>query len=376
MTVPYEIVRYEPSLRDQVTELQRHLWGNDATINAAYLDWKYHRNPYLDDPIICLALHAGQVVGMRGMFGARWEIGTPAQHVVVPCADDFVIAPEHRNRGLVAQIMGATVAAVAAQGYRYAFSLSASPVTTMASLASGWRGVGSMRNAQRKGVPGLLVRAATRLRTLPLLWRCAEPVARLEYRLRQPFARLDREARQVSGSSAVGVRVESAPRVHAMADLVRRLAHDGRIRHVRDERYLAWRYQSPLHEYRFLFQGTDRLDGYLVLRANRQDPGRGVSVVDWEATTPALREELLRAAVDWGSFSQLTIWSAALPTDALPAVSRAGFVPVGTGSRSHHTILVCDVRGLTPAPDAMVVAGRRLLEPASWDMRMVYSMEG
>ena len=373
----YEIVRYEPAFRDQVAELQRHLWGNDVTINAAYLDWKYHQNPYLDDPLICLAVRAGRVVGMRGMFGARWEIGTPAEHVVVPCADDFVIAPEHRNRGLVAQIMNATIDRVAAAGYRYAFSLSAGPVTMMASLATGWRGAGSMRAAQRKGVDGLLVRAAARVRTLPLLWRYADPLARLQYRLKRPFADLDHEARRAPGPLDARVRVEPAARVDAMADLVRRLGHDGRIRHVRDQRYLAWRYRNPLYEYRFLFRGTDRLEGYLVLRADREDPARGINVVDWEATTPALREELLRAAVDWGNFPELTIWTATVPTDTLAAVSRAGFVPMGVGSRtrSSHTILVRDTRHPRPASD-MMLGGRRLLDPAAWDMRMVYSMAG
>jgi GNAT superfamily N-acetyltransferase len=375
--VTYEIVRYEPGFRDQVAELQRHLWGNDVTINAAYLDWKYHQNPYLDDPLICLAVRAGRVVGMRGMFGARWEIGTPAGHVVVPCADDFVIAPEHRNRGLVAQIMNATIDRVAAAGYRYAFSLSAGPVTMMASLATGWRGAGSMRAAQRKGVDGWLVRASARVRTLPLLWRYADPLARLQYRLKRPFADLDHEARRAPGPLDARVRVEPAPRVDAMADLVRRLGHDGRIRHVRDERYLAWRYRNPLYEYRFLFRGADRLEGYLVLRADRRDPARGINVVDWEATTPALREELLRAAVDWGNFPELTIWTATVPTDTLAAVSRAGFVPIVVGSRtrSSHTILVCDTRRPRPASD-MMLGGRRLLDPAAWDMRMVYSMAG
>ena len=372
----YEIVRYEPTFRGQVAELQRHLWGDDATTNAAYLDWKYHENPYLDDPLICLAVHAGRVVAMRGMFGALWEIGAPAEHVVVPCADDFVIAPEHRNRGLVARIMNATTDGVAAEGYRYAFSLSAGPVTMMASLATGWRGVGPMRAVERTGM-GLLTRASVRVRTQPLLWRYADPLTRLQYRLNRPFARLDREARRAGGSLAAGVRVEPMPRVDAMVDLVRRLGHDGRIRHVRDERYLAWRYRNPLYEYRFLFRATDRLDGYLVLRADPKDPARGVNVVDWEATTPVLREELLRTAVNWGNFPQLTIWAATVPIDTLAVVSAAGFVPVGAGSRTRlsQTILVCDVRRPSPSPD-MMLGGRRLLDPAAWDMRMVYSMAG
>ncbi len=377
MTAEYEIVPYNPAFREQVSTVQRHLWSDDTRINGAYLDWKYYQNPYLADPLIWLALYDGRVVGMRGMFGARWEIGTPAEHVVVPCADDFVIAPEHRNRGLAARIMSAAIDGLAAGGYRYAFGLSAGPVTMMASLATGWRGVGSMRTAQRKRKPGLLVRASTRLRTVPLLWRYAEPLARLQYRLARPFARLDREARRARASLTSEVQVEATPRVSAMADLVRRLGHDGRIRHVRDEEYLTWRYRNPLYEYRFLFTGADRLEAYLVLRADRQDPARGVNVVDWEGATAALCEELLRAAVDWGSFPELTIWTATVPVDTLAAVSRAGFLSVDARARTRfsNTILVCDVSGSRVAPD-MMLGGKRLLDSASWDMRMVYSMLG
>lgn len=373
----YEIVRYDRAFRDQVAELQRHLWSDDATVNAAYLDWKYHQNPYLDEPLICLAVHAGRVVGMRGVVGARWEIGTPTEHVVVPCADDLVVVPEHRNRGVVSQIMNATVDRIAAEGYRYAFSLSAGPVTVMASLASGWQGAGSMRDEQRKGRKWWLARASARLRTLPLLWRYADPLSRLQYRLKRPFAELDREARRARGRFDAVMRVEPAPPVELMADLVRRLGHDGRIRHVRDERYLAWRYQNPLHEYRFLFPEADRPEGYLVLRADRRNPARGVNVVDWEATTPALREQLLRAAVEWGNFPEMTIWTATVPLDALEAVSRAGFVPMSAGSRtrSSHTILVRHTGRPKPASD-LVLGGQRLLDPAAWDMRMVYSMAG
>jgi hypothetical protein len=109
-----------------------------------------------------------------------------------------------------------------------------------------------------------------------------------------------------------------------MADLIRRLGHDGRVRHVRDERYLAWRFRNPLHEYRFLFSEADgRLDGYLVLQAYRRDRSRGVNIVDWEGETRQVRAELLRAAVDRGGFDILTIWTA---------------VPALAGSRSRYSM--------------------------------------
>ena len=84
----YEIVKYHPEFKRQVVELQRHLWGPDVALNAAYLEWKYERNPYLDGPHIYLALCGGLVVGMRGWFGCKWQIGYPSQTFPGLCGGD------------------------------------------------------------------------------------------------------------------------------------------------------------------------------------------------------------------------------------------------------------------------------------------------
>ena len=119
------------------------------------------------------------------------------------------------------------------------------------------------------------------------------------------------------------------------------------------------------------------MEGYLVLQAYRLAPERGVNIVDWEAATPGIRAELLRAALDWGRFLELTIWTAALPGDTLALLSAAGFVPLGSGSPIKHsaTVLVCQVHRGERVSDP-TLSGRRLLESANWDMRMTYSMAG
>src|SRR5215468_1001702 len=121
----YEIVKYSPEFKQQVVQLQTYLWGPDVALNRAYLEWHYERNPYMRTPFMHLALSAGQVVGMRGMYGAKWQIGCPAQTFLAPGASDLVIAPDHRNRGLVAKIMEAAAADLVDNGYTYAFNLSA-----------------------------------------------------------------------------------------------------------------------------------------------------------------------------------------------------------------------------------------------------------
>lgn len=366
----YEVVPYRREFRAQVTTLQHHLWRGGRARNTAYLAWKYEQNPYLPDPLIYLALYRGRVVGMRGAFGSCWEAGP--DRLVVPCADDFVIAPAHRQRGLVGQIMSAALADLAARGHRVAFSLSAGPATLAGSLVGGWRSVGSVREVCRGGPPRAGVR---RQASRVIAWLASRGwdggVARLWQR---PFRRLDRAApRTPSGA----VWCAAAPRPEAMADVVARQSYDGRIRHVRDARYLAWRFANPLHEYRFLFAGADRLAGYLALQAYRPFPDRGVNIVDWEASDPAVRRDLLRAAIDWGGFGQLSLWSMSLDADTRRLVEHAGFVPAARERlvRQGPALLV-RVIGSPPDRGAPTLGARPLLDPGAWDLRMLYSMAG
>jgi GNAT superfamily N-acetyltransferase len=370
----YEIVSYRPELKGQIARLQRHLWGGDEALNAAYFEWKYERNPYLPVPLVSLALAAGEVVGMRGMFGSCWEIGAGPELVVVPCGDDLVIAPDHRHRGLFGRIMDATNAELAAGGHPVTFSLSAGVVAMAGSLARGWRTAASVREVFRAG-PGptsLAWSLARRVRS----WPGMRYLARAAARTRRPsFQQLDAAAPRTPGHG--GIWCTSEPRPQAMADLVRRLGHDGRIRHVRDAPYLAWKLANPLHDYRFLLAGDDRLEGYLVLQTYRVTGAGRANVVDWEAANPAVRAALLDAAIDWGRFAGLGAWTMSLPREAEALLAERGFRPVARHPLLRQGTAVL-VRAATESPGGPgpSLGGRRLLDAASWDMRMLYSMAG
>ncbi len=372
-----EIVRYEPGLRERVVELQRHLWRGDAARNRRYLAWKYERNPYFAEPLMYVAMSGGRAVGMRGMIGSCWEAGPAAERFLVPCAEDFVIAPEERTHGLFARIMRVAMDDLAARGHACAFSLSAGAVTLAGSLAGGWSGVAPMRPAvlEEPGSP-VLEKLRERLSRTPGLWRLAEagPLAHGSLG-RRSFARLARGARARPSS---GIVVSEAPPVAGMADLVRRLGHDGRLRHVRDEAYLSWRFDNPLQEYRFLSRGeAGRLEGFLVLQRSRLDASRGVHIVDWESETLDVRARLFRAALAWGRFPRVSVWTTGLPDATRAIVAEAGLVvqePVGL-SRPGPWVLV---RAIGPGRRTadLSLSDRRLLDPSHWDMRMIYSMSG
>jgi hypothetical protein len=363
----YEIVPYAPRFDAQIAELQTHLWCRDPARNAAYFHWKYGENPYFPEPLIRLATWRGRVVGMRGMIGTLWQVdGADSAHLF-PHGDDLVIAPEHRNRRLVSEIMRSLLAEASRRGFPFALSLSAGAVTFVASLAAGWRSAGSFQPVRLKAPPPRR------------LARRVPGVARLERWLRvrparDPFARLDRE-----GSRTGPVSLSADPRPDAMAALVARLPWDGRIRHVRDATYFAWRLRNPFREYRFIFAGGEELEGYLVLhhsRADRADAER-VWIADWEATNETVRERLLATALAWGRFSFVRAWAAAAPESAAHQLRARGFAPLpGEGIKWRSEGLLVRALGERDPPRPWRVGNRDLLDIADWDVRMLYSMVG
>lgn len=377
MNMGYEIVKYSPEFKQQVVKLQTHLWSPDVRLNSAYLEWKYERNPYMKAPFIHLALSAGQVVGMRGMRGAKWQIGCPAQTFLAPCAGDLVIAPDHRNRGLVAKIMEAAADDLADSGYTYVFNFSAGLATQLGSLTTGWRSVGPLETARFRG---LRTRGREYTSHLRFVRRIAKRLLVFLVARKQPFYFLDNNSAQRRGEAGRYVYVEQAPRPEAMAELVERIESDGRMRQVRDQEYFAWRFQNPLSRYRFFFWGDAALEGYLVLRTSVH--GKRVSIVDWEATNIKVRADLLQAVIQWGEFDKLTLWTATLPTEVKTLLHNAGFSTVGKTEsigRAHSvrasrpTVLLRAVRRDMLKEADWVIAHRRLLDLENWDLRMIYS---
>ncbi len=372
----YEVVKYTPEFKDHVAKLIRHLQSPDVTLNAEYLDWKYGRNPYVDSRLIYVALHRGQVVGMRGIWGAKWQIGHPCQTLVAPCAGDLVIDPAHRNHGVYTKIMKAALKDLAAREYTYVFNLSASPATYLGSLMAGWRSAGALQTARWRSKQGTTYR---------LLHRYISRLSVLSSgKNRGPFYSLDRNGVLHRGEGDSHVNVERNPRLEVMAELVERIGNDGRIRHVRDQQYFAWRFQSPLSAYRFLYWQGARLEGYLVLRTSVYPHrfGEGVSIVDWEATNLQIRADLLQAAVLWGNFSQLTIWSETLPVEVKRVLQGTGFElsndakSLGYSYRAGANrtgVLVRPVREEMLRETDWVLGDRRLLNLDDWNLRMIYS---
>ena len=376
MTAACEIARYRPAHKAQVAALQTLLWSSDPNLNRRYLEWRFEENPYGTEPVIYLAFQGGELVGMRGFYHSRWELGSPPEAYSVLVADDAVIVPQHRNRGLATMIMRAAFEDLARSGHQYVFNLSGGVVTVVGSLVMGWKSAGAMEPISLETGLNPARRARRWLRRTPFLRRYAASPFLRSARERAPFSRLDRMSRLWPGGSIL---VEREPRLDAMSELVTRLGHDGRMRHVRDREFFAWRFRNPVRDYRFLYCGTTRLEGYLVLMSQHPTtPGPNrVKIVDLEATSASVRSELLDAAIDFGRFAELFAWAATLPDEARTYLASRGFRPADLELRAHGCPCVL-VRPVSPksAASPWMLGNCRLTNLADWDMRMLYTMAG
>ncbi len=400
----YQIVTYAPAFDDQIATLQRYLWGPDVALNIAYLAWKYRQNPYIDEPRIYLALCDGQVVGMLGSFGLQWEIDQAPNLRSLSLAD-LVVEPAHRNRQLFPALIEFALADLAQRGYSFVFDLTASPEVALVMLINGWRSL-YLQSAHRANVqpavvsPERLPRLRTGYRQLrsyaensTLFSAGYQQLRQLKQRLTaqpaprpvtHPFQRFDhhhRQHHQIQGRAQhhAPITMQMTPQPAAMAALLGRLPQDQRMRHVRDENYFNWRFQNPLSDYRFLFWGNSQLEGYLVLQTsvNAQDDTAWVNIVDWEATNAQVQADLLQAALTWGEFKEVEIWSATLAEPAKQLLGQAGFHFCNrTGSARR------DLRGarlmvyaLQPerSQPGWTIDHDYLLNLANWDIRMIYS---
>lgn len=382
MATAYEFIQYRPEHKALLAELQRELLSSDTERNRRYLEWKYERTTDGAAGLIYLACQDGRPVGMRGFHEATLEASTPTQAFRVLIAGDAVIAPPHRNRGLVSRIVKLAENELAPRGRPYLMSLGgANQVNMIGLLALGWRSAGAVRPVGR-----VTTRAhaghwlSRKLGSQRVLWRFDWPHLLASADQRHLFRRLDaaRAGRAASGN-AVPITLESVPRVDEMAELVERLGHDGRIRYRRDREYLDWRLRDPSKEYRFLYWDESRLEGYLVLSRRASDLGKWqrVYVADLEATDARIRSALLSAAIQWGRFPELMTWSASLSDGEVRLLREHGFVPVDQAdtARGCPCVLVRPLGSEVRSSD-WLLGGRQILDISNWDLRVLYSMRG
>lgn len=373
----YNVIPYRPEFKGEIIELQKHLWGDDIVQNKAYFEWKYERNPYHAEPMIYLCTYKGRLVGTTSFIGARWQVGNPHRIVSIPYGGDSVIHPDHRNQGLFKRLNEFSLADIRKRGFDFAVALSAARVTYYSFLMMGWRSVGEIMDHRYQAVDHRkvsIVSVLKRSKALSKLYRGVRGILPRQTK-RSPsrkdvFSELDRMSTIPGDDRIEHVSVSRVPKPAEMTGLVKQIGYDGRIRHLRDQNYFAWRYSNPLSEYRFLFWEKDGFDGYLVLQTKVTPGYSGVTIVDWEFANPQVQEDLLRAAVTRGKFDSISIWTISLNAPGRELLTSYGFV---LEEKDYAPgLLVKKLTGVV-AEDLWSLGDQELTDILKWDLRAIYS---
>jgi hypothetical protein len=385
----YRFVRYRPAYRNELLDLLAGLWKPEREVNEAYFDWKYRTGPYAGDLLVYLALHRGRVVGVDSYRPSLWRAGTSGREYLCLHGGDSIVHPDHRGRGLH---FGAKSIAMmelrAPEGGPYAFeiTMAANQGTMVSNVRAGGRKVAELRCLEwrpRRGNHRFLDIGRRVLGAFRRRFAGAEAKEPLEEgraagRPFEPFCGLDENLRGAPGLSGNRAVLEKTPRSTEMASLCARCDRDGRIRHVRDEEFVAWRYRNPFSAYRFLYHvGSIRkseLDGYLVLQQNLGSRSDYAFIVDWQGLDTGIVANLVQTAVELGNFSSVGIWMPTLPGDLLERLRRLGFSPKN-GDGSSEAGGFCVSLQVIPlcAPQGLRMTGLDLLDICNWDLRPIYS---
>lgn len=365
----FDIARFRDEDLPSVTRLLTRLWSPDIALNQRVFDWKYRRNPFAVDPLIYLVRQEGKLIGMRALCEMVWEAEGLTQPATVYCADDLVVDEAHRSRGVFAQLTEHFVHDLAQRGHSFFVSLSALRVTRLQAVAQGAHSVPiGPPLGLRSDLTEVADRIAGGVEKLPLLWRVASRITAGD-QAAASFARLD------SAGHVADIEIAAAPVADAMAQLVARIGHDGRIRHVRDARFFGWRFDTPLHAYRFIFaRRYGRLVGYLVLQRALSSLAsqRRVNLIDWAVEDMSTLDHLLETTIAIGRFAELVTWGAAGDPSWEQALKVRGFEPTDLHQVTRG--LPCIVVRAVDERQATPKLGRRsLLDRADWDLRMAYT---
>lgn len=377
-TTLYEIIRYQPRYLEDVVRLLVPLWGSDLEASKAYLHWKYLDTPYGYGPMMHLALCQGKPVGVRAFAATCWQADPTGkqQHLCVADAD-AVVHPDHRRQGLLKSMTNSALRDLEKHPYDYVITLGAAPQSAASNLGMGWAKAGEIKRMEWKA--GLnakttdsssLRKVAKKVPFLATAYRAVRDVVASPPAAAEPpnFHILDRSFASCNTQDDCVV-LEKEPRPKAMSHLT--AGHkDGRIRHVKDEAFIAWRYKNPRAAYRFLFWEQEELKGYVVLQQELHAHGGSASIVDWEAVDRTVFAGLVRSAIQWGGFSSLRIWSSNLAKEQVDTLLELGFQEVegDTGQGGDPWPILIRPLGAREA----YMGGRNLLEISNWDLRAIY----
>jgi hypothetical protein len=287
----------------------------NRTQTAAWFEWKYEQNPYVDHVPIVVATAEGEVVGARSFFALRLRVDDEPQVVMEPC--DTMVHADHRRRGLFTRM---TRLAIDRYEGRHPLLFNfPNQYSLKGNLELGWEIVAERSQYYRIERPAALVPATDGNTALRLAATAATPFVRAYYGLRD---------RRSPPNSDTSIRTTDGVPADVLADLYQR-SIPAAIHTVRDRRFYDWRFDNPDWTYRTTIASTGGTPRAAVVTgtADPAESGRTVTkltdVVPLQAAPTDVLGALLHQIVAENTETDVFV----APPEGIPGdvLSRAGF---------------------------------------------------
>lgn len=296
----YDLISYRPEFRPQVVSLMQFLWGSNTETNWSYFKWKYEDNPYTESPLGIVVLQKGEVVGFRGYFAIRLEVGEKNNNFIALFPGDTCVHPDHRRSGL-SVAMGNLAMKEYAPRYRLFFNTSCT----------------------RSSLPGYQKMGFSPLVPKVYLTRCSL-LGLIKYIL-AARENLPLSASQIQFGKFDNILVSNQPSPEAMSSLVAAQNQKGSvIRLSQDEDYFRWRFCNPLNKYVFYyFMKEDFPTAYVVMGISPNNQ-RGY-VLDYAEKEGSVLREIFKYITKAKRFNLLSIYNFCLDDTLRHALKGLGF---------------------------------------------------
>jgi GNAT superfamily N-acetyltransferase len=246
----YEIRSYIDSDLSQVLDILTVLWGDDYEKNLSYFKWKYYENPYTENPLGIVAVHDEKIVGFRGFFALKYQLGGETNEIIVLSPGDTCVHPDHRRKGLSISMLNKAM-----EEYKSKFNIFLNLSSNSKSMP-GYLKLGFLALApkfkvtlfEKKGsighiaelFPNKVIKYVKRSRLIKYLFLIRD---------RLIFSRNETLAEDLGG-----VVFEHRPRPKEMCDVASRFRSDvGKFKLVQDETFFRWRFDNDKNKYRFYY---------------------------------------------------------------------------------------------------------------------------
>ena len=132
----YTFTPYTQNDIEEIVALESHLWGDDLEANKRKFIWKHRQNPFLRQDVGVVARCGEHLVGFRGFTVTDWQVRDVPISVLSP--SDVVVHPDHRRKGLFAQ-MNLMAMQWYCDDYRLFVNLSSNRYSTPGYIKLGWK---------------------------------------------------------------------------------------------------------------------------------------------------------------------------------------------------------------------------------------------